>query len=173
VKLNLNDVDPWEASGGVTPPGQHQVVIDDVEESESTGGHPQLVVRMRVEDGPYAATTITDWIVVTPATLGKVKQFLAAAGYDVPDGDFDLDASGLTGRRVGIIVREEPKPDGELRNRVKAYLDPGQVASDVPADTEGLPVGAGSGSRDDDIPFRVRNRLPREHRDRGLFDPSL
>jgi hypothetical protein len=162
INMNLDGVEPW-AAGEILPPGEHVCRIDSAEESTSSGGHPQFELEMRCTAGDYVGGSIRDWIVITSATLGKVRQLLEATGLQIPSGAFAFDASSLRGRGVKILVREEPTQDGTgTRSRVKAYMaasgDNGFAAPAgvIGAASSQLPLGGASSSaqqHDDDIPF--------------------
>lgn len=153
IPVDLTEVEAWSGAG-ILPPGTHVCRIEDAEEGESSGGHPQIQLDLRAITGEHEGGTIRDWIVVIPATLGKVRAVLEAADVEIPEGAFELDASVFVGRLVRIVVREEPSPDGTRRARVKAYERPdgAELRSDVPADMSGLP-GNGQAKGDDRIPF--------------------
>jgi hypothetical protein len=148
IDQDLNEVDAWEG-GEILPPGTHVCHIDDAIEGTSSGGHPQIEVKLRAASGEHEGGTITDWIVVIPSTLGKVKSLLEAAAVKIPEGNFDLDSQILVGQLVQILVREEPY-QGEMRSKVKGYSKP----SDAPQASAQQPLAtAGASVKDDDIPF--------------------
>jgi hypothetical protein len=146
-----------EGSGVILPAGDHVVEVLDADgEGTSSGGYPQLEVKCGNADGE-----IRDWIVVIPSTIGKVVQLTDAAGVDRPTDEqvvadgagYRLDAKyldQLVGKKVGIIVREEPDRNdpSRTRTRVKGYVPSGQIAaSDVPSGPAQQQIA------DDDIPF--------------------
>lgn len=155
-KINMDGVQPW---GG--PPlsvGFHQVVVDDVEDKPSSNNNPMFTLTLRAVGGPEAGATIRDRLVFVEAAMGRVRQFMEAAGIEVPEGEFELTADEVKGRKVRVMVREgEPYEgnDGQMRtrNEVVAYEEyDWQNDADVPADTDGL-VKSGANVSDDDIPF--------------------
>lgn len=161
---------PWETSGSpILSEGDHLVTLHSVDGNGTTsGGHPQIEVKMGNAQGE-----ITDWIVVIPTSLFRPVALFAAAGLEkptdeqvVPDGTgYRIDPNylgRLVGKQVLVIVRKEPDRNDptKQRDRVKGYREPGDVASDVPADMSGLgggtPVAAAAAPGsvpDDDIPF--------------------
>jgi hypothetical protein len=147
ISLNLENVEAW--TGSVPPPpGQHVFRIDEATEGTSSGGHDQLEVSLRVESGDSVGATMRDWIVITPATLGKVRQFLEATEVEIPPGEFALPTSRLPGRLVKGTVRLEER-DGKTRARLVAYEPSGR-----PATTGSNGGGFSAPTRTDaDIPF--------------------
>jgi hypothetical protein len=155
-KLNMDGVQPW--GGPRLGVGFHPLIVDDVEDTHSKAGNPMFVLTLRATAGPEAGATITDRLVFVDTAMGRVLSFMQAAGIEVPEGDFDLTADEVKGRKVMGMVREgEPftGDDGKLRtkNEVVAYEEyDWQNDSDVPADTNGLATASANVS-DDDIPF--------------------
>lgn len=148
MKLSLDNVEAW-AAGDILPPGTHVCRIDNATEGTSRGGHPQIELDLRCTVGEFEGGTLKDWVVVTQASLGRVRQLLEASGLDIPPGEFELDASALNGRPVQIIVREETKPDGGTATRVKGYE---QVSGNGLAQNGSEPVAAGA-VKDKSLPF--------------------
>lgn len=151
ITVNLDEVEAWEATGAILPPGRHACVIADVDEGTSSGGHPQLTVRSESLDPQQAGAGITDWIVITPKSLGRVRQFLEAAGVEIPEGEFKIPSAKLFDKKLTVFVKDGTKPDGTKKTEVAAYAP--FEASDVPADTAGLGAGNGTGGSEPDVPF--------------------
>jgi hypothetical protein len=154
----------WTVSEGgeILPAGEHLVEIEEVDGgNKSSGGHPQIEVRLSNNEGQ-----IRDWIVVIPATIGRVAMFTDAAGLDRPsDAQVTAEGSGyrldaryldqLIGRKVGVVVRDEKDRNDptRTRQRVAGYVPASSVAgkSDVPSDTSGFDQPKQLVA--DDIPF--------------------
>jgi hypothetical protein len=146
VTIKLQDVDKAEAwaVGGILPPGWHNVQIISAEESQSSGGHPQIELDLESVSGDGK---IKDWIVVMAQTLGKVRQLIDAAGVDIQAGEWEFDPATLKGCAVSILVREEPKygDPSTMVNKVVGYEPPrANLAMDA---------ANGSHKTHDDIPF--------------------
>jgi hypothetical protein len=145
----------WEAGDSilVARPEPYLVDILEAEQGTSSGGYPEIVVKTGNEEGQ-----ITDWIVVTDATVGKVLMLTEAAGLDRPtdeqvskvDKGWALDpkyVQQLIGKKVGVKVRAEKdqRDPTKTRDRVAGY---------VPADkASATPAPSGAPAADDDIPF--------------------
>jgi len=144
IDINLDNVEPWK--GLALPPGLHQVRCAEAEEGTSAGGHFELHFTWEATGGEHQGGTVQDWVQVTDATLGKVRQVLDACGVQVPGGQFKLGASLFDGRVCDVVVRERPKPDGTPRLEVMGYQRP-RSRSDVPGAGPGEfqhPQNAGS-----------------------------
>jgi hypothetical protein len=152
----------WELSdgGGILPDGDHKVFVLEVDgTSTSSGSHPQIVVKCGNDDGE-----IRDWIVVIPATIGKVNQLTDAIGLDRPDDEqvkpegtgFRLKTSYLNqmlGKPVGVRIKSKPKRNdpSQTFSEVLGYMPASQVESDVTNNLDG--TGAPTSSKDESIPF--------------------
>lgn len=143
MKISLDGVEAWKG-GGILPPGTYTVEISSAEEKTSGGGNPQVEVELRAIGGECDGGTIRDWITITEAAFGRIRQFLEAVRYTIPVGEFEMPVKELVGRQCSILVREEPY-DGQMKSKVKAY-EPVN-GSDV------TPAGAASGVKDDSLPF--------------------
>jgi hypothetical protein len=154
----------WTVSEGgeILPAGEHVVEIEEADGGgKSSGGYPQIEVRLSNNEGQ-----IRDWIVVIPATIGRVAMFTDAAGLERPtDEQVTAEGAGyrldpryldqLIGRKVGVVVRDEKDRNdpSRTRQRVAGYVPADSIAkSDVPSDTSGFEP-AKQLVADDDIPF--------------------
>ena len=151
--MKLSDMDQTEAwaAGAILPPGWHDVAIVSSEEGKSSGGYPQIELEYEGSAG-----TIREWMVVTEKSKGNVKQLLNAAGIEAQGGEWDWDPASLIGRKVGILVVEEPDYNDptKVRSNVSAHRPPGQGANDLPVKGgEPGPAGVGAKKAEDDIPF--------------------
>lgn len=142
TSINLDGVDAWKG-GGLLPAGTHTVEIADATEKTSSNGNPQVEIELRAVGGECDGGTIRDWITLTAEAFGRVRQFLEAVRYTVPEGTFEMPVNELVGKQCVIVIREEPY-DGQMKSKVKAYE---QTKGDIPA-----AVGA-SNSKSDDLPF--------------------
>lgn len=160
--FDFQAAEAWKVSDAMLPPGDHLVTIVNPIVSESSGGYPQIELRVENAQG-----SLRDWIVILPSTIGKVVSVFDAAGVARPqEGEFDPETGRLTdatvdrlhNRRVGVVVRQEPdnRDPTKLRTRIQGYVDVSQIGSDIPADTSGLPVAPSSSrppNEDDRVPF--------------------
>ena len=157
--MNMNGVDPQSGSGPL-PPGDYVVKIVEAEEIESrTNETPGIECTMEVLVGEHAERRVWDTIWVTPKTLGMVRWRLECAGVQIPDGDFELEARPLVGRRVQVTVRHEPytNRDGEQKTKaaVKGWKAPPGAGGDDPLTSPASDPGPADRPphTDDDIPF--------------------
>lgn len=153
----------WEVSTDtILPAGDYRVKVMDIDGAgNSSGGHPQIELRLG-----NAVGAIRDWIVVIPSTQGKVTQLFDALGLDRPTNDqVATEGTGWRftpsyldqahGREVGIVVREEPdmKDPSRTRTRVKGYVKPDMIGSDVTPADAGQGFSHPQAPKDEDFPF--------------------
>jgi len=144
IEIDMTGVEAWGTTG-ILQPGDHLCKIVEVLESTSASGAPQLQVTLESIDPDSAGDQIRDWISLTPQARGRLKQFLEAAGVEVPNGKMRLDLDDLVGRRIKVLVRQS-EYQRQLRSRVKAYEFPQEwVDQAAQKAAEPAPV--------DDIPF--------------------
>lgn len=152
--VNFDDVEAW--SGGVIlNPGTHVVRCVSAEEGKSSGGHPQIELELEAISGEEKGASIRDWQVVTPGSLGKLKQMLVGFGANLPEGNFKLDASKLVGKTCKIVVRKEPKqndPSVEF-SAVKAYQAVSAEDAAVTTVKEAFPGAQEAGGGEEPLPF--------------------
>lgn len=128
---DLQEVEAWKG-GAYLGIGIHDVKCIKAEETTSSNDNPQIELEWESIAGEEKGSTIKDWIVVIPATLGKVKQMMEACGVDIPKGAFDLNVTDILGCHTRIVVRKENP--GDKYPRVAAYTN-----SDLPLpDMDGL-----------------------------------
>jgi hypothetical protein len=167
--------DAWAVGDSILParPEPYLCTIREVDgAATSSGNFPQIDVKVGNADG-----AITDWIVVIPATIGKVVQLTDAAGLPRPtDQQVKPDGDGyrlhpdylaqLIDKQVGVFVRSEPdRMDAtKTRDRVKGYCSAdkcgpagaqsgnGAAGADVTWDFSGTSAKP-QNAIDDDIPF--------------------
>ncbi len=154
---DLSKTEPWSGTGDQLPPGTYLAKVVEAKDDTSKAGNPMLVLDLQVIEGSYQGAEIKDWLAVTEATLGKVVAVLQALDYKIPEGEFDLKVSELTGRRCEIVVRDDTYVDRDGNERttakVRGYRKPVPV-SDVPSDdfpftgSNGAPAAA-----DEKLPF--------------------
>jgi hypothetical protein len=150
---NLSDVTPAGEGFDPLPAGWYNVRVENAEEVTASTGTPGIKMELAVTDGPYTGRKIWDRMWISEAGAGFIVQKLQAMNYPIPQGEFDLDAIELIGRRCAVKVepRTYTKSDGTqgTADDVKAY---DKVAGpDLPV-SPAVPA-VGGGGVDSDIPF--------------------
>lgn len=169
TSFDFTTTDPWEVSTDtILPAGNYVCKITEAEDDTSSGGYPQINLRVEDEEGNGA---IRDWLTITEASFGKVVALAQAAGVSPTETEQKhfQDKGGrapktwlnkLVGKSVGVVVRDEPdyKDATKMRQRVQGYVAPERVSgrtgpaasSDVtPANAAAAPVS----TDDEALPF--------------------
>lgn len=122
IPINMNGVKAWEP-GAVLSPGTHVVKVTEAKEEPASTGTPQIVLKMEAVAGDEIGGTISDWMTVTYNSRGRVLMIMQAFQVQVPEGDFNLEASWFVGHHAQITVRQEPsrKDPSKTFNSVAAY----------------------------------------------------
>lgn len=148
TKLDLTGVEAW-APDTTPPPGSYPCTLTEIKAGQSSGGHDQLEMSWTVLGGSHAGAEVRDWLVVVPATRGKVVNLLQSCGKDIP-AEFDLaaDAGSLQGSNATVVLRQEPsfKNPDRMVTRVAGYKPLSESAAAAAAGNGGVPAG-------DDLPF--------------------
>lgn len=150
----IKEVEAWKSTGGMLPVGWHTVQIERAEEGTTrTSGNPQIELEFVASNGD----SIKEWLVVVPATLGKVKALLEASGVQIPEGDDpELPTRALIGKKLDVYVGLEPDYNDPTRDRrrVQGFAKPGEKAKPG-ASSPGHPGDPGNPglTDDDDLPF--------------------
>jgi hypothetical protein len=160
----FDQTEAWVPYEQILGAGTHTVTIESAEADTSKNGHPQVTLKFRNAQG-----VATDWRVITEGSFGHIVQLAKSTGVHPSDEEKAyFDSNGLkapkswlgrlVGKRVAIVVIEEPKWDDatKTQSRVQGYLPPG--SDTTPAeDRAGTASAAFSGGSqqvaDDDIPF--------------------
>jgi len=158
-------VEAWEAEGDAyLRAGDHVVTVAEADgTTTSSGGYPQIELRLENDGG-----SIRDWIVITPATYGKIAQVIQAIGAELPDENQHiskddhriaqayLDAQWV-GKQVGIIAREEPgyNDPSKMWTKIKGYVSVDKIVPGAtpPVSNAGDVQGGFGTNGNSDIPF--------------------
>lgn len=151
IEIDMTGVEAWSASR-ILPPGNYVCRIEQAEEVTSQHGTRQLAILLEATKGQYAGDQIRDWISLEPQARGRLKQFLEAAGVEVPDGKMQLDLDDLVGRTVEVLVRSELW-QGRERSRVRAYEFPRDIERLAETARDDSAVPDQGPAVEDDIPF--------------------
>lgn len=160
----FRNTEPWEVSTEtILGPGNYIVTIIEAEDGTSSGGHPQVSLLLKNDQGQIRA-----WQVITDASIGQIVALAQSAGIELP-GDEDI-VEGLRlrqayydrliGKQVGIVVREEPswKDPTKMRSTVAGYVEPAKITGSdaTPQGAADQFVTAGNAATrraDSDLPF--------------------
>lgn len=131
------------------PEGDFNFTIEDKEERTSSNGNPQLMLKMRVLDGPLADKVATNFLTITAKAAFRTKQLLEAAGvkYDVEGKDADgnelisFESDDLLNKNVTYKVKQR-EYEGKLNNSFDNPRPYGAGAAAAQAAPAGAPATA-------------------------------
>lgn len=122
----------------ILPKGNYVVKIAEATKGKSSGGFPQIELRLENEQG-----AIRDWVTISPTefAISKLLGLIDGtglrrpkAGTEVAEQTGELSTpyvESLVGRQVGVVIRDEEdnRPDhaGEMRPRIQGYTTPEQI----------------------------------------------
>jgi hypothetical protein len=102
----MDEVEAWKGAG-ILGPGTHTVIIETADETESTGGHPQVELLFVSTEG---LGEIRDWLTfptdepARSSALGRAKMLLEAVGIESKSGKWAFPVGDLPGKRLSITV---------------------------------------------------------------------
>lgn len=128
--MNFNPTDATEDGGRVLlTPGEYLMTVREAEERISSKGNPMIVIELEA-DG-HRGTVVRHYLVASPGSMYRVRDFCAAAGISATFQTGRLSEADIRGRRVRCKIAIEEGLDGYPdQNRVIEFMpDPNQVAS--------------------------------------------
>lgn len=120
-----------EAGGIAVKDGRYIAEVISCESTESQSGNPMLTWKLKLPNG----AVITDYTVLIPNSLWKLKTLLICMGYEIPDGQYDLDPTNFKGETVGVEILNELY-QGESRPKINRYFPNDEETEDEPNDDE-------------------------------------
>jgi len=118
------------------PPGRYQTIIKSAMEKDWRNTCNKVEVKLSVVNGLHEGSGITTWFYLSEKGFPMFKTFCKILGYDMK-GQVDIDLNTMTGKAIGIIVKEE-EYQGDLKSKVSSFMDVDKVEKEEVA-TEGEP----------------------------------
>lgn len=116
VTVNLS-----EAVGGNVPEGAYLMEVVEAEKTESQAGNDTISWKMKVADGPHSNKLLYYNTSLLPQALWNLRGLVEALGYEIEEGDMDLDLSSFVGDQfVGVVAHETY--EGKKRPRIVDLL---------------------------------------------------
>ena len=116
VKVNFADVEDQRAPRKPLPTGRYDVQVTGVTEGEvKTGpnqGAPRLNWEFTVINGDYTDRKVWDGQNLVPNQLWKPKAMLKAAGFELPDDEFEFEPEDVVGSELTVQVNVEEANKG-------------------------------------------------------------
>lgn len=133
VTVNLS-----EAVGGNVPEGAYLMEVVEAEKTESQAGNDTISWKMKVADGPHSNKLLYYNTSLLPQALWNLRGLVEALGYEIEEGDMDLDLSAFVGDQfVGVVAHETY--EGKKRPRIVDLLHVDSEEGKEALEVEGEP----------------------------------
>ena len=141
LKVNFTSEEAGSTVREIPPSGEYLVAITDGELKEvkpgrKNTGKPFWQVRMVIQEGAYAGTSLIASVMLFDGALYTFSQLMKALDYDINSGDFVVPSlDDVIGNNVNVKGYKMPAktlPDGtELSERfeVKGFKKPSKVST--------------------------------------------
>lgn len=116
MKVDFSHVEDVESFVSI-PEGTYACRVTDIREGLTRDGNPRWSFRLVVDAGEFAGRTAA-WDSVSWSERGmrRAKHVLEMLGFNV-QGEIDLEAEDLVGRRASTLIRFEEREDPVLGTR--------------------------------------------------------
>lgn len=143
LKVNFTDQEAGSAVREIPPSGEYLVAIvegelKEVKPGRKNTGKPYWQLRMVIQDGAYAGTTLISSVMLFDGALYSFAQLMKALGHETNAGDFRVpELDDIIGQNVNVKgYKKAPStlPDGtELSERfeVKGFKVPSRKDTKV------------------------------------------
>jgi len=132
LKVNFSKDEATSTPREVPPSGEYTVAVTDgeikfVQPGKKNSGKPFWQLKLVIQDGAYAGTSLLGSIMLFDGALYSFAQLMRALDYDVNEGSFEApDLDEIIGKTVNVRgYKMPPKTDGtrELPERfeIKGY----------------------------------------------------
>lgn len=114
LKVNFTDQEAGSSVREVPPSGEYLVAITDGERKEvkpgrKNTGKPFWQLRLVIQDGAYAGTSLISSVMLFDGALYSLAQLMKALGYDMNAGDFIVpELDDIIGKNVNVKGYKKP-----------------------------------------------------------------
>lgn len=136
IKLNFDGV---ETGYKAVPEGTYEVRVKEIEAGTSQANAPKLDFKFEIISGKNKGSLLFYTCSLQPQALFKLKVVLEALGYEIPEGNFNLDIDELIDLECSVEVAHETY-EGKKRARIVEFItsdeDDDEGDSDEEEDTD-------------------------------------
>lgn len=135
IKLNFDGV---ETGYKAVPEGTYEVRVKEIEAGTSQANAPKLDFKFEIISGKNKGSLLFYTCSLQPQALFKLKVVLEALGYEIPEGNFNLDIDELIDLECSVEVAHETY-EGKKRARIVEFItsdDSDEDDSDDEEDTD-------------------------------------
>ena len=132
IKLNFDGV---ETGYKAVPEGTYEVRVKEIEAGTSQANAPKLDFKFEIISGKNKGSLLFYTCSLQPQALFKLKVVLEALGYEIPEGNFNLDIDELIDLECSVEVAHETY-EGKKRARIVEFITSDDDDSDEDDDSE-------------------------------------
>ena len=118
IKLNFDGV---ETGYKAVPEGTYEVRVKEIEAGTSQANAPKLDFKFEIISGKNKGSILFYTCSLQPQALFKLKVVLEALGYEIPEGNFNLDIDELIDLECSVEVAHETY-EGKKRARIVEFI---------------------------------------------------
>ena len=118
IKLNFDGV---ETGYKAVPEGTYEVRVKEIEAGTSQANAPKLDFKFEIISGKNKGSLLFYTCSLQPQALFKLKVVLEALGYEIPEGNFNLDIDELIDLECSVEVAHETY-EGKKRARIVEFI---------------------------------------------------
>lgn len=125
--------------GSRVPPGRYRVVVEDAELDTARSGNKMINLFLRVIDGDFKDSTVTDRLVQTEKVMFRTVDFMNAIGLPTPRKRLSINLSQFQGKIVEVDLDDGEPFNGRVKSEVRGYSrvamqDQGDLEDVVPGE---------------------------------------
>ena len=132
IKLNFDGV---ETGYKTVPEGTYEVRVKEIEAGTSQANAPKLDFKFEIISGKNKGSLLFYTCSLQPQALFKLKVVLEALGYEIPEGNFNLDIDELIDLECSVEVAHETY-EGKKRARIVEFITSDDSDDDDEDDTD-------------------------------------
>lgn len=118
IKLNFEGV---ETGYKAVPEGVYEVRVKEIETGTSQAGAPKLDFKFEIISGKNKGSILFYTCSLQPQALFKLKVVLEALGFEIPEGNFNLDVDELIDLECSVEVAHETY-EGKKRAKIVEFI---------------------------------------------------
>lgn len=126
IKLNFDGV---ETGYKAVPEGTYEVRVKEIEAGTSQANAPKLDFKFEIISGKNKGSLLFYTCSLQPQALFKLKVVLEALGYEIPEGNFNLDIDELIDLECSVEVAHETY-EGKKRARIVEFITSDEDSDD-------------------------------------------
>lgn len=117
-----------ESGGFAVADGRYLAYPQSVEKTEAESGNEMFKFKWKIVGPKSKGAVVFDNAVLVPQSLWRLKTILEMLGFEVPDGEMDIDEKDLEGEEhtVGIEITNE-KYKGKDQPRITGFFNASEL----------------------------------------------